>query len=140
MPALMENKVENSYEMYGREDFSSEVIGAGIAVHKTLGSYHEVQVYVDALAHELKLKGFDVETNIEVPISYKGKNVGELEMHLLVDDQIAIYITQEVDSPNADDVRRMRDMLRGLERPMGLLLNFRTNRFTKRMKRVEVKL
>lgn len=50
---------------------SEEVIGAAIEVHKALGPGMLESVYQSCLAYELKVRGFDVDTESSIPVIYK---------------------------------------------------------------------
>ena len=49
------------------------IVEAAIEVHRTLGGPGLLEsVYEEALTHELKLRGLQVERQVAVPIVYKG--------------------------------------------------------------------
>ena len=57
-------------------EISREVVDAAIEVHRTLGGPGLLEsVYEEALAYELKLRGYEVRRQVAVPVIYKGKHV-----------------------------------------------------------------
>lgn len=52
------------------------VIGAAIEVHRELGPGLLESAYELALAHELTLQGFQVRAQVEIPVVYKGVDLG----------------------------------------------------------------
>ena len=53
-------------------DLSRAVIGAAIEVHRVLGVGLLESAYQRALAHELTLRGIPHESEVELPLAYKG--------------------------------------------------------------------
>ncbi len=54
------------------EQLTSEIIGAAIEVHRHLGSGLLESAYRVCLCHELGLRGFSFEAELDLPIVYKG--------------------------------------------------------------------
>jgi GxxExxY protein len=54
-------------------DITRAVIDAAMTVHSLLGPGLLESAYVDCLAEELRYRGFLVETQVPVPIQYRGK-------------------------------------------------------------------
>jgi len=52
---------------------SSQIIGAAIEVHKTLGPGLLESAYEECLCHELHLRGVSLERQKQLPVLYKGK-------------------------------------------------------------------
>ena len=57
-------------------EISNKIIGAAIEVHKVLGGpgLYE-KIYEAALFHELTLQGLKVQTQLEIPVIYKGRKI-----------------------------------------------------------------
>ena len=58
--------------MLDKDTTSYKVIGCAMEVHRTLGPGLLESVYEKALIHELKLKGFSVQSQLDVEVNYKG--------------------------------------------------------------------
>jgi GxxExxY protein len=109
---------------FPQRELSEKVIGAAIEVHRVLGPGLLESVYQQALLHELGLRGLPCQTQVEVPVIYKGVRLGA---SLRLDLVIAGSLVVEVKSVTAlEDVHSAQLLtylrLSGLE--TGLLMNF----------------
>ena len=93
-------------------------------VHRTLGPGLYEKIYEKALIHELRSLGLIVEDQLELPVVYKGQDLGiGYRLDLLAERKLII----EVKSIQAfDDIHLSQVMtyLRLTEQPLGVLLNF----------------
>ena len=74
------------------EDFAHRVIGAAIEFHANLGAGLPETVYRRALMHELQLRGLSCDTEVPVPVHYKGVLVGKGRLDLLVERRLIVEI------------------------------------------------
>ena len=65
---------------------------ACIEVRKVLGNGFLEKVYENALKYELEQNGFRVQSQKEINVFYKNKNVGKYFADLVVDDKIIIEL------------------------------------------------
>ncbi|WP_342667611.1 GxxExxY protein [Algoriphagus vanfongensis] len=74
-------------------EISSKIIGAAIEVHKQLGPGLLESSYERCLAFELSQKGLNIQTQVPVPVFYKGINlqVG-YRLDLLVEEKVIIEV------------------------------------------------
>ena len=100
------------------DDLMGAVINAAIAVHRTLGPGLLESVYEQALAFELLDRNIGFRRQVEVPVVYRGNDlgVGFTGVHLA---QLITYLR-----------------LLGIKR--GLLLNFNTKLLKDGIKRVSI--
>jgi GxxExxY protein len=56
-------------------ELTGEIIGAAIEVHRYLGPGLLESVYEECLAAEFVDRGFKIERQLELPVSYKGKRL-----------------------------------------------------------------
>ena len=72
---------------------SGEVVDAAMQVHSALGPGLLEGAYEACLAHELRLRGFHVATQLPLPITYKGVKI-ELgyRADLLVDNAVLVEL------------------------------------------------
>jgi len=103
---------------------SSSVIGAAIEVHKELGPGLLEAVYEECLISELKQKGFNVKSQVKLPIIYKGK---ELSKHFIIDiiveDKLIVELKAVEDFLSVHEVQLVTYLkLSGIK--LGLLINF----------------
>ena len=103
---------------------SSEVIGAAIEVHKTLGPGLLESTYEGCLCHELNLQGLKFERQKALPVVYKGM---KLDCGYRLDVVVENIIILELKScEKIEPIHRAQLLtylkLSGLN--LGLLLNF----------------
>ena len=67
-------------------ELSYKAIGCAIEVHKILGPGLFEKIYEKALAYELRSLGLTVEEQLDLPVIYKGQDLGiGYRLDLLVD-------------------------------------------------------
>lgn len=73
---------------------SEKIIDAAIEVHRFLGGPGLLEsLYEDVLCHELKLRGVTVQSQVPVPVVYKGVHLRDpLRLDLLVDNKIIVEV------------------------------------------------
>jgi len=74
------------------KDLSYTVVGAAMEVHRILGPGFLEAVYHRALMYELSLQGVRFEAFKHLPLSYKGRSVGEYQADLVVEDKMIVEI------------------------------------------------
>ena len=74
------------------DQLAREAIGAAIEVHRHLGPGFIETVYEEALVFELSLRGIPFERQKPVPVRYKGQNVGEGRIDLLVATELLVEL------------------------------------------------
>ena len=106
-------------------EISKIVLDAAIEVHRTLGGPGPVEnVYEEALAHELGLRGLQVKRKHRVPIVYKGKQLGDpLSVDLLVEERVVIACKATTTHHPVFEAQTLT-YLRLLDLRLGLLVNF----------------
>jgi len=115
----------------------SQVVDAGLAVHRALGpGFHEA-VYEEALALELAERAIPFERQVAMSVRYKGQCVGEGRVDLLVDRELIVEL-KAVESLAATHVAQVISYLRAFDRLLGLLLNFNVRLFRNGVRRVIV--
>jgi GxxExxY protein len=77
---------------YRHSALAGAIIGAAQEVHRVLGTGFLESVYEEALAHELRLQGLQVQRQVQVPIFYKEVSVGKHVLDLLVDDKVIVEL------------------------------------------------
>lgn len=104
---------------------SNAVIGAAIEVHRLLGGPGLLEdVYEESLCLELKLRAFNVERQVRVPVLYKGIEVKHpLVLDLLVNDKLVVEI-KAVEKQNPIYQAQLLTYLRLSEKKLGLVINF----------------
>jgi GxxExxY protein len=75
-----------------RDPLTEKIIGCAIEVHRQLGPGLLESTYESALCVELELHGLTFQRQVGYPISYKGRNIGELRLDLLVEKAVILEI------------------------------------------------
>ena len=112
---------------------SYKIIGCAIEVHKHLGSGLLESVYELCFIDEMRSAGLSVKSQIYVPLSYKGKDLGgSLKLDLLVNDLIIVEekaVEQMIPLYKA----QLLSYLKLSGKPKGLLINFNCENITEQL-------
>ena len=110
---------------------SYEVVGCAIEVHKTLGPELLESVYEKCFVQELILNGFRVESQIIIPIEYKGLQLdADLKLDLLINNLIIVEL-KAVEEIHPAYRAQLLTHMKLMKKPQGLLINFFTSNITK---------
>lgn len=104
-------------------ELSYKIIGAAYEVHKALGPGYLENVYEEALAHELDLRGLRFERQSVITVHYKGRVVGTHRLDLVVEGKIIVEI-KAVAALNAEFKQQTLSYLKSTGLRLGLLVNF----------------
>jgi GxxExxY protein len=100
-----------------------DIIGAAIEVHKHLGPGLLESVYHKCLAYELDIRNFDYDSEFNVPVNYKEK---ELETGLRCDFVIEDIVAElkAVESILPIHEAQLLTYMKLLKKPKDILINF----------------
>ena len=113
---------------------SYDIVGCAIRVHKELGPGLLEGVYEKCLKHELILSGYEVKSQLIVPIHYKGIELdANLKLDILVNDLVVVELKAVQEVHPAFEAQLMSYM-KLLKKPQGLLINFFTTNIVKSTK------
>jgi GxxExxY protein len=102
---------------------TERIIGCAMTVHRILGPGFLEAVYRNALAHELRLEGFEVRVEARVGVTYKDVEVGEYVCDLLVNEAIILELKAARGLALAHEIQLVHYLVAtGLD--VGLLVNF----------------
>lgn len=73
-------------------DFTYDVIGAAMEVHREIGPGIHEKPYENALRNELRFRGYRVDQQKAWPIFYKQQVVGDCITDLIIDQRLAIEV------------------------------------------------
>lgn len=126
---------EEVKELNELNQLSNKIIGAAIEVHKELGPGLLESVYEECLAHELKTNGLCVETQVVLPIKYKGVTLDkEYRIDVLVDKKIIIELKSVEELKKVNEIQLVTYLkMSGVK--MGLLINFNVPKLVDGIKR-----
>lgn len=106
------------------DSLTGEIIGAAIAVHKALGPGLLESAYQACLRHELGHRGIVVESEVSVPIEYRGLQLEcGYRIDLLVGDDVIVEV-KSVERLLPVHEAQLLTYLRLARKTRGLLLNF----------------
>jgi GxxExxY protein len=116
---------------------SSEIINAAIAVHKEIGPGLFESVYQSCMILELQNRNLKVESELPVPVHYRGVKVNEdgFRLDLLVEDTIIVEL-KSVEKLQPVHKKQLLTYLRLANKPLGLLINFNEGRLVDGITRV----
>lgn len=106
-------------------DIKGPIIESALEVHKALGGPGlTTEIYCEALTWELSSRGYDVENELAVPVSYKGIQLGALlRPNLLVNKNVLVNVkASSVLDPLCQ--KETLTCLRLLNLSHGLVINF----------------
>jgi GxxExxY protein len=107
----------------GVDAFAHQVIGAAIEVHKHLGPGYIEGVYEDALVVELILRGIPFEQQKIVGVNYKGHEVGQSRLDLVVAGCLVVEIKAVTELAPIHKAQVI-SYLKATGLTLGLLINF----------------
>ncbi len=106
------------------DELTYQIIGASIEVHKALGTGLLESVYHKCLKQEFSLRKIFFESELYVPVDYKGISVDtELRCDLLVEDAIVVEL-KAVEEIAPIFEAQLLTYMKLLEKPKGILINF----------------
>jgi len=107
-------------------ELSYKIIGAAMELHKTLGPGLLESVYEAALAYDLREMGFEVKTQVPMPLVYKEvkQDVG-YRIDLLVENTIIVEI-KSIENLAPVHFAQTLTYLKLANKKLALLINFNT--------------
>jgi GxxExxY protein len=117
-------------------ELSHAIIGAAIEVHRTLGPGLLESIYESALSFELRNKGFEVQQQQELPVVYKGVELGgNFRIDLLISDLVIVEV-KAVERLLPVHEAQVLTYLKLSGKKLGLVLNFNSTAISASVRRV----
>jgi len=110
-------------EQYKYSELTSKIIGCAMTVHKTLGNGFQEVIYQRALEIEMRVAGISFNREFEMPIFYRGQQIGTRRVDFLVEGVVSVElkaITKIEDVHFAQAI----NYLEAYNLEIGLLINF----------------
>ncbi len=117
------------------DELAHIVIGAAIEVHKVLGPGFLESVYEEALCFELQMRGIPFERQAAIAVNYKGCQVGEGRLDLLVGGVLIVEL-KAVSELAPVHSAQVISYLKATGHKLGLLINFDVRMLKDGIKRV----
>jgi GxxExxY protein len=102
---------------------TDKIIKIAIEVHRTLGPGLLESIYEKAMCHELATDGINFANQIVIPILYKGTNLGDHRLDLLVENEVIVEL-KAVDRVDPVFKAQVLSYLKLTGKKLGLLINF----------------
>ncbi|MCZ2085312.1 MAG: GxxExxY protein [Flavobacteriales bacterium] len=106
-----------------QDKITHKIIGCVMEVHNTLGNGFQEVIYQRCLSIELSEKGIEHQREVEMPIFYKGNDVGLRRADFLVMGEIMVELKAIIDLEDVHLAQAM-NYLEAYNLPTGLLINF----------------
>jgi len=105
------------------QELTHKIIGAAMEVHRHFGNGFQEVIYQRALAIEMNLQNIKFEREFEIPLSYKGYDVGKRRVDFFVEDKIMVEIKAVIDLEDVHLAQAM-NYVEAYHLEIGLLINF----------------
>jgi len=102
---------------------TEKIIGCAIEVHRHLGPGLLEAIYEKALCYELDENHVIYERQVLIPVIYKGFNLGDSRIDLLVENEIIVEL-KSVDKMYPLHEAQVLSYLKMAGKRLGLLINF----------------
>jgi len=103
---------------------SNETIGAAIEVHRNLGQGLLESAYESCLSWEMRQRGFEIKTQVPIPIRYKEITLDEgYPIDLLVESKLLVEL-KSIDKVLTIHTAQVLTYLKMTGLKMALILNF----------------
>jgi len=102
---------------------TERIIGCAIEVHRNLGPGLLESIYDKAMCYEVGRNGMKYQSQVSIPILYKGNILGDHRLDLIVEDAI-IAEHKAVDRLDPVFKAQLLSYLRLTNKKLGLLINF----------------
>jgi len=112
-------------------DLAYDIVGCAIEVHKEIGPGLLESIYKDCLVEDLRIKNFNIETEVPIPVTYKGKKLEHgLRLDIVVNNLIIVEI-KSVEKMIPLYQAQLLSYLKLTNLPKGLLINFNCDNIVK---------
>ena len=105
------------------QDLTHKIIGAAMEVHKHIGNGFQEVVYQIALAIEMQIQNINFIREQEMPLQYKGYDVGTRRVDFFVEDKIMVEIKAIINLEYVHLAQAM-NYVEAYNLEIGLLINF----------------
>lgn len=108
-------------------NYTYKILGCVYEVYNHLGPGILESIYEAAMVRELYLNGFEVKSQVNVPVYYKGELIcPDLRLDLIVDNRIILELKSVVDYRKLFE-KQLFTYLRLMNCEMGYVINFNTD-------------
>lgn len=112
---------------YPESELTGKIIGAAMEVHNHLGNGFQEVIYQRALSIEMDMQSIAHEREKEMPLQYKGIDIGTRRVDFFVEDKIMVEI-KAVKELEDVHLAQAINYLEAYGMDIGLLINFGNTR------------
>ena len=105
------------------DEITHKIIGCAMEVHNILGSGFQEVIYQRALAIEFTEQGLSFEREKEIPVMYKGEQIGLRRVDFLVEENVMVEIKARSELEPGHKTQAI-NYLEAYNMADGLLINF----------------
>lgn len=105
------------------EDITKRIIGCAMKVHSFLGNGFQEVIYQRALEIEMSIEGLKFEREKEMPVIYKGYEIGTRRVDFFVEDKIMVELKALIQLEDVH-IAQGKNYLEAYNMEVGLLINF----------------
>jgi GxxExxY protein len=105
------------------KELTYQIIAAAFEVYNTLGYGFLETVYEKSLIVELRSRGFKADSQYEIKVKYKGKEVGSYFADVVVNDEVILEL-KAVEVLHKVHEAQLLNYLKATGKRIGLLINF----------------
>ena len=108
---------------YKHSELTGKIIGCAMTVHSALGNGFQEVIYQRALQIEMAEQGISFSREHEMPVFYKGQQVGSRRVDFLVEGAVSVELKAII---QLEDVHLAQaiNYLEAYDLEVGLLINF----------------
>lgn len=108
-------------------EYTYRVLGCVYEVYKQLGPGLMESIYEAALTKELRMNGFEVSNQVEVPVYYKGEKIcHDMRLDLIVDNKIILELKSVVEYRKLFE-KQLFTYLKLMNCELGYVINFNSD-------------
>jgi GxxExxY protein len=108
---------------YQESELTGKIIGCAMEVHRQMGNGFQEVIYQRALAIEMDLQKLSYEREKEIPLQYKGVDIGTRRADFFVAEKIMVEI-KAVKELEDVHLAQAINYLEAYRMEVGLLINF----------------
>ena len=117
------------------ESLTFRILGSAIEVHKVLGPGLLEHTYRKCLVHQLQIDGLAVQTEVPIPLEYKGLRLDTSYRADVIVEETALVELKAVEQLGQVHCLQTLTYLRLARLPVGLLVNFNVPQLKKGVRR-----
>ncbi len=108
---------------YKFKEITEKIIGSAMKVHAALGNGFQEVIYQRALEIEMQETGLKFARELNMPIYYEGRNIGERRVDFFVGEKIMVELKAIISLENVH-LAQAKNYLEAYNIQVGLLINF----------------